>query len=133
MGRAINDFEQNLAELTEEERPAKVVLVVVTDGQENASREFHKEQIEKMIKEKTEKSGWQFVFLSADLTALGDAKAVGIHADATLLFAKIGNGSARAWDSRSRRTSEYRSNQKRKIGFIQDDRQHPDDPEKRQS
>jgi hypothetical protein len=49
MGRGIIDLEKSLSELSEADRPAKVVMVVVTDGQENASREFRKEQIEKMI------------------------------------------------------------------------------------
>jgi len=108
-------------------------MVVVTDGQENSSREFRKDQIEKMIKAKTEKDGWQFVFLSADLAAIGDAQAVGIHADAVLLFAKTGKGSADAWLSLSERTAEYRSARKKKIGFEQDDRKHPDDPEKKKT
>jgi len=55
MGRGIIDLEKSLSELSEADRPAKVVMVVVTDGQENASREFRKEQIEKMIKEQIEK------------------------------------------------------------------------------
>jgi len=37
MGRGINDIEKSLAELSEEERPSKVVVVVITDGMENAS------------------------------------------------------------------------------------------------
>lgn len=133
IGRAINDLEQSLAKLNEENRPAKVVVVVVTDGHENSSQEFRKDQIEKMVKEKTEKSDWQFVFLSADLAAIGDAMAVGIHADAVLLFQKNAKGSAGAWDSLSERTSDFRSSRKKKIGFVPDDRKHPDDPEKKQS
>jgi hypothetical protein len=133
LGRGINDLEKSLSQLKEEDRPSKVVVVVVTDGQENSSREFRKDQIEKMIKEKTEKSSWQFVFLSADLAAIGDAMAVGIHADAVLLFEKSGKGSADAWASLSARTSDYRSSRKKKIGFQQDDRKHPDDPEKKKA
>jgi hypothetical protein len=133
LGRGINDLEKSLSELKEEDRPSKVVLVVVTDGQENSSREFRKDQIEKMVKEKTERSSWQFVFLSADLAALGDAQAVGIHADAVLLFEKSDKGSADAWASLSKRTSDYRSSRKKKIGFKQEDRQHPDDPGKKKT
>jgi hypothetical protein len=133
LGRGINDLEASLGEIKEEGRPAKVVVVVVTDGQENSSREFRKDQIEKMVKEKTEKSSWQFVFLSADLAAIGDAMAVGIHADAVLLFEKSAKGSAGAWASLSARTSDYRSSRKKKIGFEQDDRKHPDDPEKQKA
>jgi len=133
LGRGVNDLEKCLGELREEDRPSKVVMVVVTDGQENSSREFRKGQIEKMVKERTEKDGWQFVFLSADLAAIGDAQAVGIAADAVLLFAKTGKGSADAWSSLAERTSEYRSARRRKIGFEQDDRRHPDDPEKKRT
>jgi hypothetical protein len=75
----------------------------------------------------------QFVFLSADLAALGDAKAVGIHADAVLLFEKSEKGSANAWAALSMRTSGFRSSRKKEIGFEQDGRKHPDDPEKKES
>lgn len=133
LGRGINDLDKSIADLKEEDRPSKVVVVVVTDGQENSSCEFRKDQIEKMVKEKTEKSAWQFVFLSADLVAIGDAMSVGIHADAVLLFEKTGKGSSGAWASLSQRTSDYRAQRKKKIGFQQDDRMHPDDPAKKKS
>ncbi|MFH1006169.1 MAG: VWA domain-containing protein [Candidatus Latescibacterota bacterium] len=133
LGRGINDLEKSLSELKEEDRPSKVVVVVVTDGQENSSQEFRKDQIEKMVKEKAQKGSWQFVFLSADLAAIGDAMAVGIHADAVLLFEKNGKGSASAWGSLSERTSDYRSSRKEKIGFEQGDRKHPADPEKKEA
>jgi len=130
LGRGINDVEKCLNDLHEDDRPSKVVVVVVTDGQENSSQEFRKDQIEKMVQEKTEKSAWQFVFLSADLAAIGDALSVGISADSVLLYEKSGEGSSDAWASLSRRTSDYRSSQKKKMGFEPDDRKHSDDPGK---
>jgi len=133
MGRGINDLENSLSKLGEADRPARVLMVVVTDGQENASREFRKEQIEKMIKEKTEKDGWQFVFLSADLAAIHDAHAVGVDPSASLLYEKSGLGSKGAWFSLSRRLSEYRSARLRRLMFFEEDRQHPDDPNKNPS
>jgi Mg-chelatase subunit ChlD len=131
IGRGINDLEMSLGEIKKAALPSKVVFVVVTDGRENASREFRKDQIEKMIRERTEKSDWQFVFLSADLDAIGDAMAVGIHADAVLAFHKSGKGSQHAWESLSVRTSDYRADRKAKMSFEQDDRKHPDDPGKK--
>ncbi|MBN1314783.1 MAG: VWA domain-containing protein [Anaerolineales bacterium] len=130
LGRGINDLEQSLGELEPDAHPSKIIFVVVTDGQENASVEFRKDQIEKMIKEKTEKNDWQFVFLSADLAAIGDARAVGMRPDAMLLFKKSGSGSAAAWASLSKQTSDYRAARKQKFGFDEADRKHPDDPEK---
>ncbi len=133
LGRGINDLEQSLNQLGEADRPAKVVMVVVTDGQENASREFRKEQIEEMIKEKTEKGGWQFVFLSADLAAIEDAHAVGFASSASLFYQKSGLGSKGAWTSLTRRTSDYRSKRLAQFAFLEEDRQHPDDPNKKES
>ncbi len=130
LGRGINDLEQSLSQLGQADRPAKVVMVVVTDGQENASREFRKEQIEEMIKEKTEKEGWQFVFLSADLAAIKDAHAVGFASSASLFYQKSGLGSKGAWTSLSRRTSDYRSQRLEEFAFLEEDQQHPDDPNK---
>jgi Mg-chelatase subunit ChlD len=132
-GRGINDIEKSLGELAEEDRPSKVMVVALTDGQENASREFTKDQIEKMVKVKTAESDWQFVFLTTDLAAFGDARALGIHAGSSLLFVKSAEGSVKAWKSLSRGMSDYRSGRKRQIGFGPGDRKHPDDPEKQKS
>jgi len=130
VGRGINDLEKSLADLKEDERPSRVIVVILTDGQENSSREFDKQQIETMIKAKTDAHAWQFVFLSADLAAIRDATSLGIHPDSALLFEKSGKGTAAAWAVLSQRTSDYRSARKNKIGFEPDDRQHPDDPQK---
>ncbi len=52
MGRGINDLEQQMASLEDADKPSRVVLVIVTDGQENASREFRRDQIVEMIRRK---------------------------------------------------------------------------------
>jgi len=63
MGRGINHLQQTLDSMPEGDLPEKVVLVVITDGQENSSREFNKKQVTAMINEKQEKAGWKFVSL----------------------------------------------------------------------
>jgi hypothetical protein len=108
MGRGINDIEKSLAELSEEERPSKVVVVVITDGLENSSREFRRDQVIKMVKEKTDKDGWQFVFLSADLDAFMDAGRMGVMDHKRLYYAKNKMGSQRAWSGLSVSMSNYR-------------------------
>jgi len=67
MGRGINDLEKRVGLIPASRRPSKVIFVVITDGQENSSHEFRKDQIAKMIKDRTKKDDWDFVFLSADL------------------------------------------------------------------
>jgi hypothetical protein len=86
VGRGINDLEKSISNMKKSERPQKIIMVIITDGQENSSREFKKEQIEKMIKEKQEKEGWQFVFLSADLKAIHDAIDYGFKLYSVLNF-----------------------------------------------
>lgn len=128
MGRGINDLAKCIADLPEPGRPGKVVMAFVTDGQENSSHEFSKRDIEQMVKEKTEKAGWQFVFLSADLAATADATQLGIDPDAVLPFQKTGAHTAATFHSLSQRTSDYRKHNRDKLGFLHTDRQHPDDP-----
>lgn len=103
-------------------RLARVVLVIITDGQENASREFRKDQIGKMIAEKQAKLDWQFVFLSADLNAINDAIAVGVQRVSAMAFDKDTRGTRAAWSSTSRRVAEYRSGTAKSIEFTEEDR-----------
>jgi len=133
LGRGINDLEESISKLAKDDSPSRILFVVVTDGQENASKEFRKNQIEKMIKEKTEKNDWQFVFLSADIAAIGDAKALGMRSDAMLHFQKSSSGSANAWASLAKQTSNYRAAAKPTFSFDEQDRKHPDDPKKQKS
>lgn len=130
LGRGINDLAQSIGTLKEANRPARVILAVVTDGRENASREFRKAEVERMIRERTEKDGWQFVYLSADLSAFGDAHDLGFAAHASLAFAKNAQGTHASWASLSARTSDYRSGARRNMGFVDADRLHPSDPAK---
>ena len=131
LGRGINDLERSLTEIGDDERPSRVVFVVITDGQENSSREFRRDQIIKMIKERTDADNWQFVFLSADLKAIDDAKSYGFAPDAALAYQKSGVGARGAWASLSSTLSDYRSMKKAKIGFDLGDRKHPEDPQKK--
>jgi hypothetical protein len=86
MGRGINDCGQRLSQMTESDRPEKVIFCIFTDGQENHSREFTKEQITKMIKEQTDLWKWEFLFLSCDLSAIDDAVSYGISKSHTMSF-----------------------------------------------
>ncbi|MEO1589844.1 MAG: vWA domain-containing protein [Cyanobacteria bacterium J06632_22] len=122
MGRCINDLEQNLMAIAEAERPARMVVVVITDGQENASREFRAEQVRSMIQEKQDNNDWQFVFLSADLAAINDALASGVKASATMAFDKNSRGTAAVWKSASARIADYRAARKPGVAFSNEDR-----------
>ena len=70
LGRAINDAGSRFAKLSESERPGRVLFVVITDGHENASKEFNRDQISAMIKKQEGTYDWDFVFLGADFDAV---------------------------------------------------------------
>ncbi len=127
MGRGIIDLETNIKAISEAERPSKVIFAVITDGQENASREFKRDRVQQMIAEKT-KDDWQFVFLSADLSAIGESHDLGIAPSSSLLFSKDSIGTENAWRSFSDSASAYRAREKASMTFEEKDRQHPDDP-----
>jgi hypothetical protein len=109
IGQGIYDLEKSLVKIPEDEQPSRVIMIIITDGQENSSRGFRKDQIERMIKEKQEKFDWQFVFLSADLSAVRDALDIGVRPDTVMAFSKDARGTAEAWTSLSTTMSSYRA------------------------
>lgn len=78
LGQTINSTGKTLAAIPEAKRPDKVVFVVITDGEENASHQFTKARVKEMIDHQTGKYNWQFVYLGANQDAFAEAGAVGI-------------------------------------------------------
>lgn len=77
------------AHLSAEQKPADmVILVIITDGQENASREYTKEMIGKLRAEKEGTGKWTVVFMGADYDASHEASAVGVGVANTFNFDK---------------------------------------------
>ena len=67
-------------------KPEKVLFVITTDGEENASHKFTKAQIEKMIKHQTNGHGWEFMFLGANMDAVKEAASIGISYDRSISY-----------------------------------------------
>ena len=78
VGKTINSVGQQLAELPEEERPEKVMVTIVTDGVENASKEYTWENVKKMITHQREKYSWIFTFLGANIDTMEVSGNLGI-------------------------------------------------------
>lgn len=86
MGRTITEVGARLAAMPEATRPGKVVVVIQTDGEENASREYRIEHVREMITHQREKYGWEFVFLGANVDAFASAQSFGILRSQTLQY-----------------------------------------------
>lgn len=87
MGRAINETGERLSKTPEPDRPGLVIFVVMTDGLENSSKEFTREQIKARIEEQQQKYNWHFTFLGANQDAFAEAGSMGIQAAGAANFA----------------------------------------------
>jgi hypothetical protein len=93
MGRLVVDAGARLAALPEHERPGTVVVAVMTDGYENASREWTHASIMGLVDQQTKEYGWQFLYMGADQDAVEVGKGLGIAADHAMTWSR---GSAKA-------------------------------------
>ena len=109
IGRTIVTTGARLAALPEAERPNRVLLVIITDGEENASVEYTRGQVFTMISSQQDMYGWSFLFLAANQDAILEAAKVGIGAQQSLNFAATGAGIRAASLSMSDAVSSFRS------------------------
>lgn len=74
--RSLSAIEARIIAEPEDARPDMVFVVVVTDGRENASKENGRESARVAVTRATEKFGWHFTFMAADLAGFEDAKQI---------------------------------------------------------
>lgn len=108
-GHTIGSIGQRLATLPEQDRPGAVIIVIVTDGMENASTRFGWNDIQVMIKHQREAYNWQFVFLGSNIDAIATASRIGIFAGDALTFASDTSGVSDAAAAASHGVREKRA------------------------
>jgi uncharacterized protein YegL len=86
IGNTINKVANVQRNAGEGERAEKVLFVIITDGMENASREYSYPMIRKMIEFEKEKYGWEFIFLGANIDADAVADRYGIHSSRAMNY-----------------------------------------------
>lgn len=98
MGTAITELGERFNAMREEDRPSKVIVLVVTDGAENMSKKFTSPQIQEMVKHQTEKYNWEFSFLGANQDAIFAANTLGILASNAANYVSSAAGTASAFN-----------------------------------
>lgn len=78
LARLIIDTGRTLAALAEDQRPEKVLFIIQTDGEENASREFSNAKIKEMIDHQKDIYKWEFIYLGANQDAFSVGGAMGM-------------------------------------------------------
>jgi len=109
VGRAIDTVGLRLANTPEEERPEKVIVAILTDGEENSSKEYSLQRINEMIKHQKEVYSWEVVFLAANMDAVAAAQTLGIQSKDAFSFVATGKGIRSAYKDMSRSVSQYRT------------------------
>lgn len=86
IGRGIDHLGTRLAATPEAERPARIVFAILTDGEENSSRQYSMHAINQRITHQTDAYSWEFLFLGANQDAIATAASMGIHAHSAATF-----------------------------------------------
>ncbi len=78
----------------EEDRPAKTLFMITTDGMENASKHYDYETVRRMVEHQQEKYGWEFLFIGAGMDAIQEAGRFGIRAERAATYSNDSEGLA---------------------------------------
>ena len=93
IGRTIRHIEDVHRYIRPGDVPEKTLFVIMTDGMENASREFSGAMVRELV-DKKKKDGWEFLFLAADIDTYEAASRIGIDRNRSASFRKNGRGMA---------------------------------------
>lgn len=117
MGETMDSVGAKLAALPEDQRPSKVLFLIITDGQENSSNKYTASQIKTMVEHQKEAYNWEFVFMGANIDAIAEGSALGISTQNTMDYEATSVGTKNLYRSISENTSRYRGSPTQVGGF----------------
>ena len=116
VGDTINHITKIHKYIRKEDVPVKTLFVIMTDGEENASRRYSRKTIKDMIKIKKE-SGWEFIFIGANIEAEEVAELYGINATNAVNYHADTIGSGVVYESLNEVVGNFRVNKKLKSNW----------------
>lgn len=127
-GKTIIELGNELEKLPEHERPSKVIVVTITDGEENSSKDFTVEKIAKMVQHQRDVYGWDFVFLGANQDAVEVGRGMNIPVQSAMTYSTSRAGVANTMRAASNYVRASRSGlnatfsvEERKLAMEDDD------------
>ena len=111
VGRTIDDIGKRLSETADADRPNKVIVAILTDGLENASKDYKRERISEMISHQRDKYKWEFFFLAANQDAIQSGTSIGVAVANTMSFAATPDGTKTAYRGMSNSVTRSRTRQ----------------------
>lgn len=110
IGKTINKIKSTHIHTIKDKRPEHVMIVITTDGMENASREYSYEKVRLMIEHQKSKYEWEFIFLGANIDAITTAEMFGIRKDRATNYNADSEGTLLNYDVISDAVSCMRAN-----------------------
>ena len=102
VGRAIHYIAVVHKNTATQDIPEHTIFTIITDGYENASRQYSYAKVKSMIEHEQEKYGWEFIFIGANIDAIGEASKIGIRANRAVNYIADAEGTERAYRGVSR-------------------------------
>ena len=91
-----------------EDVPEHTIFVITTDGMENASHRYSSAEIKAKIRRQTEKYGWEFIFLAANIDAVETAEKIGIRRERAANYRQTTEGVGRSYYAMSEAITDVR-------------------------
>ncbi len=88
MGKLITDTAAEINAVAEDDKPGTVILAIMTDGMENASREWRRSDIKALVEQQTNVSGWEFLYMGADQDAVEVGRGLGVKEGQAVSYAR---------------------------------------------
>jgi len=112
VGRTVDSVSIRLGETAQHDRPDTVIFAILTDGMENASREYTRDRVFHKISSHTKNNGWEFIFLAANQDAIETGESMGIMGKRNINFEATSDGVMHACRLMSTEVSQRRSRSK---------------------
>ncbi len=109
IGRTIHKIASAQKHTAEDYRAEKVMFVIITDGEENASREYSPDKVKAQIELEKSRYGWEFVFLGANIDAVETAGRIGIAPSRAVDYVADAHGTTLNFQAMSEAVREFRA------------------------
>jgi hypothetical protein len=122
IGRTINEVGTVLSNTPPIERPKTVIVAIMTDGEENASLEFSRQQVFDMIGHQRNIYKWEFVFLGANQDAIKVGASFNINASSSITYDSNPLGVSNVYTALANNVSMLRRGLTKSINFTEEER-----------
>ncbi len=102
IGNAIHHIGNVHKYARDEDRPEKTIVIITTDGYENASRKYSLDRVRMMVERQKTKYGWEFLFLGANIDSIETARSFGIDKHHATNYMPDSTGMEKLYDAEER-------------------------------